>query len=217
MSLDDVLPNCDFDDCWSRNNPDRAYGDEGNQFTANGNDSAMERHWTAMGGDSYNFWACDVCANNAGFPRWETCDGCGINMVTYGMRVLGREFCVNCMPMDTLVGVAEARGLPLDADWVVLAHASHGERYDVADDEDEREYQRLVEALDAMEDDLARAHDGAASARARGEEEARQRRVHHILRLFPALTPEQARELDDGWPVDGDTTAWAFLLHLKRQ
>lgn len=218
MSLDDALPNCDFDDCWSRANPDRAYGDEGIPCTANGNDNVMERHWTAMGGDSDAFWACEVCAANAGFPQWTPCDGCGVHMVAHGMRLVERQFCRNCMPEDTIHSVAAARGLCLEGvwleDWVNLAYASQGDRGTV---EDEREFDRAVEALEVIDEDLERAYDTAAFAKVGAEEEGRRRRVHHILRLFPTLTPEQARELDDGWSVDGDTTAWAFLSHLKRQ
>lgn len=221
MSLDDALPNCDFDNCWSRANPDRAYGDEGIQCTANGNDNVMERHWTAMGGDSHAFWVCEVCGDNAGFRRWETCDGCGVHMVAYGMRVLGREFCRDCMPEDTIHSVAAARGLCLEGvwleDWVNVAYASHGDRASVHGDQDEREFRRATEALEAMADDLARAYDAAVTAKVSAAQRRRVGRVGHILRLFPALTPEQAQWLDDGWPVDGDTTVYAFLAHLKRQ
>lgn len=210
-SLDDVLPDCDFDDCWSRNNPDRAYGDEGIVCTANGHEGAMERYWTAMGGDSYRFCACEVCFNNASFQRCNECAGCGVTMVVFGMQLGGREFCVDCMPMDTIIDVAEKRGLAPDCEWIELAYASHGEQYDV----DEEEHQRLVSLMDGIEDDLARVHDAAVAEHNAELAAKKRKRVGRILALFPDLTEEQAEDIDVGGDLHG-ITVYEFLLRLRK-
>lgn len=223
-SLDDVLPNCDFDDCWSRNNPDRAYGDAGFKFTANGNENAMERHWIAMGGDSDEFWACEVCANNAGFQQWKQCDICEVNMATYGIVLYGREFCHNCLTLDTIYDVINDKGYMeildevnenlehVDDMWTEIAYASRGKIYGL----DQEISSKLVDLVDNIESILLKLIDTRKQREAAAEESRKRKRVTQIQSLFPSLTPEEAEDIDDGLDIDDNVTVYQYLKRMKK-
>lgn len=209
--LTDALPSCGFENCWSRDNPDRAYGDEGIRCTANGDD-AMDPSWTRMGGDSEEFWACEVCLSNASIQQWRACAGCGITMITYGIVLAGGEFCVHCMPMATIEGVAERHGLDLGCvEWGEIAYASHGERWADSD-----KHQTVVALLTRGEQgDLVRPLDAARDAAASDEVERKRRRVERMVSLFPGLSPEEAADIDDGQDMDESTTVYSFLKRMR--
>jgi hypothetical protein len=166
----------------------------------------MDPSWTRMGGDSEEFWACEVCLSNASIKQQKACAGCGITMVTYGIVLMGGEFCVHCMPMATIEEVAERHGLDLGClDWDDLACASHGERHGA----DSVGHQTMV-LLTRMEKDLVTAHD-TAREELESEERARKRRhVERIVSLFPGLSPEEAADVDE------TTTVYSLLKRMRK-
>jgi len=211
MSLDDVLPDCDFEDCWSRNNPDRAYGDKGREYTANGDNDVMESRWIAQGGDEFSFNACDVCAANAAFSYSQECSKCCVVMIRRGLvnKRGDAHYCESCVDIGDL-----------ETAWCSLGESGDFEYdwLDFADADPERDHRTcsiMYAAIDLVEEKEQRKNQKLEQKL----EQENKSHAAHIKRLFPEITntqlglpPGKKRQLATAKDTDTQATYVERLL-----